>query len=76
MIHLSAEKVSSMDSQKDKVENRKDLRDNGTTPSGYDGKNPSTAGPGNTSVTSPTPETKDGKINPSAPNDGNTSSKR
>lgn len=65
-----------MDSNKDKVENRKDLQDEGTTPSGYDGKNPGTAGPGKTSVTSPTPETKDGKINPSAPNDANTTRKK
>lgn len=64
-----------MDHDKDKVEHSKDLRDQGTTPSGYDGKNPSTAGPGKTSVSSPTPETKTGEINPSAPNDANMTRK-
>jgi hypothetical protein len=64
-----------MDNRKDKVENRKDLHGAGTTPSGYDGKNPSTAGPGDTSVSGPTPETKEGTINPSAPNDANMTRK-
>ena len=39
------------------------------TPSGPDGKNPATAGPGPTHVETNTPENKDKKINPSAPND-------
>lgn len=68
---VSAEKTKYMNSEKDKVESHKDLRGAGTTPSGYDGENPSTAGPGDTSVTGSTPETKEGKINPSAPNDAN-----
>lgn len=54
-----------------KVENQKNLRNVGIEPSGYDGQNPGTAGPGNTAVNSPTPETKAGQINPSAPNDVN-----
>ena len=40
-------------------------------PSGPNGKNPATAGPGNTLVKSSTPENREGKINPSAPNDVN-----
>jgi hypothetical protein len=41
------------------------------TPSGPDGKNPGTAGPGSTQVQSGTPENKKNQINPSAPNDVN-----
>lgn len=41
-------------------------------PSGYKGDNPSTAGPGQTAVRSDTPENKQGHINPSAPEDSNT----
>ena len=41
-------------------------------PSGYRGDNPSTAGPGQTAVRSDTPENKEGHINPSAPEDSNT----
>lgn len=37
-------------------------------PSGYQGDNPATAGPGETGVSSGTPENRDGQINPSAPN--------
>jgi hypothetical protein len=37
------------------------------TPSGFDGENPGTAGPGPTGVKSGTPENKDEKLNPSAP---------
>lgn len=62
------------DPHSEKVENRKDLHRYGTEPSGYDGKNPATAGPGNTGVEGPTPESKDGHINPAAPNDANTGS--
>ena len=57
--------------EKDKVENRKNDQEFSVQPSGYDGKNPSTAGPGDTAVRSPTPETEKGQINPSAPNDVN-----
>ena len=57
--------------EKDKVENRPDLQKHAVQPSGYDGTNPATAGPGNTGVQSPTPETEKGEINPSAPNDVN-----
>jgi hypothetical protein len=61
-----------MDSaEKDKVENRNDMQKRAVQPSGYDGKNPATAGPGDTAVRSPTPETEKGEINPSAPNDVN-----
>lgn len=56
---------------KDKVENRKDEQKFSVQPSGNDGKNPGTAGPGDTAVRSPTPETQKGQINPSAPNDVN-----
>ncbi len=65
-----------MNQEKDKVENRRDLHHVGATPSGYDGKNPATAGPGKTSVSTPTPENKGGEINPSAPDDGNTAQKQ
>lgn len=41
-------------------------------PSGYNGANPSTSGPGNTKVDSNTPENKLGHLNPSAPEDSNT----
>jgi hypothetical protein len=57
--------------EKEKVENRATDLKHAVQPSGYDGKNPATAGPGDTSVRSPTPETEKGEINPSAPNDVN-----
>jgi hypothetical protein len=44
----------------------------GTQASGPRGDNPSTAGPGPTAVSSNTPENKPGKLNPSAPEDSNT----
>jgi hypothetical protein len=44
----------------------------GATPSGPLGDNPGTAGPGNTAVTSDTPENNLGHLNPSAPEDANT----
>lgn len=40
-------------------------------PSGPRGDNPSTAGPGQTSVRSDTPENNPGRLNPSAPEDIN-----
>jgi hypothetical protein len=43
-----------------------------TQPSGPKGDNPSTAGPGPTGVTSKTPENRPGRLNPSAPEDSNT----
>ncbi len=57
--------------EKEKAENRAEDRKHAVQPSGYDGKNPATAGPGDAAVRSPTPETEKGEINPSAPNDGN-----
>jgi len=48
-----------------------DQRSAKVTPSGPDGKNPATAGPGNTKVQSDTPENQKSKLNPSAPNDVN-----
>jgi hypothetical protein len=42
------------------------------TPSGPLGDNPATAGPGNTAVSSNTPENNLGHLNPSAPEDANT----
>ena len=41
-------------------------------PSGYRGGNPATAGPGGTAVHSSTPENSAGHLNPSAPEDSNT----
>jgi hypothetical protein len=41
-------------------------------PSGPKGDNPATAGPGPTKVQSSTPENRLGHINPSAPEDANT----
>ena len=41
-------------------------------PSGPKGNNPATAGPGPTKVVSTTPENDKGEINPSAPEDSNT----
>lgn len=41
-------------------------------PSGPKGDNPATAGPGQTGVRSNTPENRQGHLNPSAPEDVNT----
>lgn len=41
-------------------------------PSGYKGDNPSTAGPGKAEVESATPENRLGHLNPSSPEDSNT----
>jgi len=41
-------------------------------PSGPNGGNPSTAGPGGVGVSSNTPENRLGHLNPSAPEDSNT----
>jgi hypothetical protein len=41
-------------------------------PSGPKGDNPATAGPGPTKIQSSTPENRLGRINPSAPEDANT----
>ena len=41
-------------------------------PSGYKGDNPATAGPGPSEVDSNTPDNKQGHLNPSAPEDSNT----
>lgn len=43
----------------------------GVTPSGNQGDNPGTAGPGKTEVESKTPENARGHLNPSAPEDAN-----
>jgi hypothetical protein len=43
-----------------------------TEPSGPKGDDPSTAGPGPTKVQSNTPENSRGRLNPSAPEDANT----
>jgi hypothetical protein len=45
---------------------------NAVEPSGPKGDNPGTAGPGPTKVQSDTPENRLGHINPSAPEDANT----
>jgi hypothetical protein len=44
----------------------------GAEPSGPKGDNPSTAGPGKADVKSSTPENRLGHLNPSAPEDSNT----
>jgi hypothetical protein len=62
--------------EKEKAENRAEDRKHAVQPSGYDGKNPATAGPGETAVRSPTPETEKGEINPSAPNDVNRTAEK
>jgi hypothetical protein len=46
--------------------------DHAVEPSGPKGDDPSTAGPGPTKVQSSTPENRLGRINPSAPEDANT----
>ena len=46
--------------------------EHGVEPSGPKGDNPATAGPGPTKVQSGTPENRLGRINPSAPEDANT----
>jgi hypothetical protein len=43
----------------------------GVTPSGNEGDNPATAGPGKTEVDSKTPENARGHLNPSAPEEAN-----
>lgn len=45
-------------------------------PSGPTGQNPSTAGSGETNVTSTTAENSEGRLNPSAPADTGTTEKR
>jgi len=47
-------------------------REHATQPSGPKADNPSTAGPGPTGVCSNTPENATGRLNPSAPEDANT----
>jgi hypothetical protein len=44
----------------------------GVTPSGSKGDNPATAGPGKSDTQSSTPENAQGHLNPSAPEDANT----
>ena len=43
--------------ENEKVENRREDQKHAVQPSGYDGKNPATAGPADPAVRSPTPET-------------------
>ncbi len=50
---------------------KKDM-EHATQASGYKGDNPATAGPGPTGVDSKTPENREGRLNPSAPEDSNT----
>ena len=50
----------------------RDERNPGVQPSGPKGDNPATAGPGPTHVDSNTPENEGGHLNPSAPEDANT----
>jgi hypothetical protein len=47
-------------------------KEHATQPSGPKADNPATAGPGPTGVTSNTPENEPGRLNPSAPEDANT----
>ncbi|MHB8392498.1 MAG: hypothetical protein ACYDBH_23435 [Acidobacteriaceae bacterium] len=54
--------------ENEKVENRREEQKYAAQPSGYDGKNPATAGPADPAVRSPTPETEKNQINLSAPN--------
>lgn len=58
------------------MKNRRKDKKHKVQPSGYDGKNPATADPGDTAVRSPTPETEKGQINPTAPNDRNQTSEQ
>ncbi len=61
--------------QADRPENRTQTaaeRHAKVQPSGPKGDNPSTAGPGQTGVRSDTPENRLGHLNPSAPEDANT----
>jgi hypothetical protein len=53
-------------------ENRATNSGHAVEPSGPNGDNPATAGPGPTGVHSNTPENGLGRINPSAPEDANT----
>ncbi len=54
------------------TQNANEQKHTAVEPSGPRGDNPSTAGPGETKVQSDTPENKQGHINPSAPEDSNT----
>lgn len=70
-----SERESPMAFGKDeKVKNRKSDLEHRVQPSGYDSKNSSTSDSGETAIQSPTPETEQGQINPSAPNDVNQGS--
>jgi len=62
------------DRQANQPTNRHSARDSehAVEPSGPKGDNPATAGPGPTKVRSSTPENRLGHINPSAPEDSNT----
>lgn len=64
-----------MPNENDKVENQSEPLKHAAQPSGYDGGNPATAGPGPTHVRGPVPENAKGEINPSAPNDANQTSR-
>lgn len=64
--------MQSNDTEK-KPENRNELQNDAKAePSGYRGDDPSTAGPGSTTVRSETPENSKGGLNPSAPGDTGT----
>ncbi len=79
-MEVSARKVPSMSSNNQRDQQTKQtsyqlpVTDSSyaAQPSGPKGDNPSTAGPGPTKVQSTTPENRLGHINPSAPEDSNT----
>jgi hypothetical protein len=64
--------MSAKDQQSQKSSYEQPPTDHATEPSGPKGDNPSTAGPGPTKIQSNTPENRLGHINPSAPEDANT----
>jgi hypothetical protein len=73
----SGNQQPSIQSAKDQQRNQltyqpPELSPNAVEPSGPKGDNPGTAGPGPTKVQSDTPENRLGHINPSAPEDANT----
>ena len=71
---MSSQIQQARDKQKNQLAHQYPAMDSqhGVEPSGPKGDNPATAGPGPTKVQSTTPENRLGRINPSAPEDANT----
>jgi hypothetical protein len=75
-MDTQAERPNSQEKEQQKTTNHSAAEHSekhpGVEPSGPRGDNPATAGPGKTQVNSKTPENSSGHLNPSAPEDANT----